>query len=167
MKAIVIRHRKERLSKCSLRGLENKKELNFFTYPLRACDEEALAHSGGIVLSLDAPILCEMEDAKNALLREERPLILLDGTWRLAQRMSRMNCLKGLLCASLDSRWQTAYPRRQEDCPDRMRGLASVEALFAAFATLGVKPMDYLDNYYWKEDFLTINRDLICEYGVF
>ena len=30
---IILRHRKENLKKCSLRGLETHKDLKFYTYP--------------------------------------------------------------------------------------------------------------------------------------
>jgi len=56
---------------------------------------------------------------------------------------------------------KTAYPRRQEDCQDPERGLASVEALFAAYTILGRDTTGLLDFYYWKEDFLLKNPLLI------
>jgi pre-rRNA-processing protein TSR3 len=62
---------------------------------------------------------------------------------------------------SLPKEFQTAYPRRQNDCPDPKRGLASIEAIFIAYLKMGRKTDGLLDNYYWKESFLTCNRLLI------
>jgi pre-rRNA-processing protein TSR3 len=55
----------------------------------------------------------------------------------------------------------TAYPRKQQDCPDPARGLASVEALFAAYTLMGRDTSGLLDNYYWKEDFLKKNSSYL------
>jgi pre-rRNA-processing protein TSR3 len=62
---------------------------------------------------------------------------------------------------SLPPGFQTAYPRRQTECPDPMTGLASVEALYLAYWALGEDPDGLLDFYHWKEKFLEINSDLI------
>ena len=55
---------------------------------------------------------------------------------------------------SLVSGYKTAYPRRQDDCPNPEEGLASVEALYLAYLTLGRNPEGLLDFYYWKDEFL-------------
>jgi pre-rRNA-processing protein TSR3 len=56
---------------------------------------------------------------------------------------------------SLPSHYKTAYPRRQLDCPDPERGLASIEALYAAYSILGRSTDGLLDRYHWKEEFLS------------
>jgi pre-rRNA-processing protein TSR3 len=58
---------------------------------------------------------------------------------------------------SLPKGFQTAYPRRQLDCPDPSQGLASIEALYIAFFLLGRECDFLLDGYYWKELFLQRN----------
>lgn len=50
---LILRHRKENLNKCSLRGLENRKEIQFFTYP----QEKLPSLRGYLLLTLEAPIL--------------------------------------------------------------------------------------------------------------
>jgi len=151
---LVIRHAKERLSKCSLHGLEDRDDLDFRTFrpdqPEILTPEEA---TGRIVLALDAPPL-SADDAA-------RGLILIDGTWRLAEKMHR--ALRGALRhaepRSLPEGWRTAYPRQQTECPDPERGLASVEALFAAHRILGRDAEGLLEHYHWREGFLALNEE--------
>lgn len=143
---IILRHRKENLKKCSLRGLEGRNDFLFFTYPYSALPDL----SSSILLTLDAPLL-SLEDAGSGIL-------LIDGTWRYASLMHRQLPLPhSFLQRSLPSHFQTAYPRRQLDCPDPERGLASIEALYIAYTILGRDTQGLLDNYHWKDEFLRKN----------
>jgi len=147
---LIQRHRKENLKKCSLRGLETREDLQFYTYP----KHKLPSLSSYIVLALDAPPLSE-NDAQHGL-------FLIDGTWKYADLMYRQLETPHLFTTrSLPIDLKTAYPRRQEDCQDPERGLASVEALFAAYTILGRDTTGLLDFYYWKEDFLLKNPLLI------
>lgn len=141
---LIFRHRKENLKKCSLRGLEDREDLQFWTYPLK----ELPPVEGYLLLALNAPPLTR-ED-------KSRGLLLLDGTWRYAAKMQERLALP-LELRSLPAGCVTAYPRRQEDCQDPLRGLASVEALFVAYSVLGRETAGLLDGYYWKELFLEKN----------
>lgn len=144
----VFRHRKENLKKCSLRGLEMRTDMRFFTYPLKSDPPDL---QGYLMLSMDGPELCP-EDA-------DKGLLILDGTWRYATQMEKfVNQHYTIERRTLPSGWTTAYPRRQEDCPDPGRGLASIEAIFAAYRVLGRSTEGLLDDYYWKEKFLFMNR---------
>ncbi|EKE08073.1 MAG: hypothetical protein ACD_17C00361G0002 [uncultured bacterium] len=141
MKTIIFRHRRENLKKCSLRGLETHPDLLFYTYPTDSLPD----CTGYILLKMGAPPLTIDDHGKG--------LLLLDGTWRLAKIME-----KQLPChlenKSLPSIYQTAYPRRQSDCPDPAKGLASVEALYIAHQILGKKTEGLLEHYLWKDQFL-------------
>lgn len=141
---IIFRHKRENLKKCSLRGLEKREDLRFFTYP----KDPLPPLKGYILLTLDAPAL-SVEDAAAGLL-------LIDATWRLAEKMVQWvnNQVPQLPKRSLPVGYYTAYPRRQLDCPDPGKGLASVEALFLAYRQLGRECRDLLDNYHWREQFL-------------
>jgi pre-rRNA-processing protein TSR3 len=153
IETIIVRHRKERLSKCSLRGLESRPDCCFFSYPYK----QVPVVDGAVLLSLDAPRL-SIADAKHRLL-------LLDATWRYAERMLRdLSSCNGLIPRSLPAGAQTAYPRRQDDCPDASAGLASVEALYLSYVITGRCTEGLLDHYYWKEQFLNLNRDYIEHY---
>lgn len=140
---LVIRHRKERLSKCSLRGLETRDDFQFFSYPLT----KDLPLENAAILTVDAPTVLSLEDAT-------RPLLLIDATWRLAEKMQRnIPFPQTVVYRSLPSGYQTAYPRRQ----DESAGLASIEALYVAFCLTGRDPTGLLDTYHWGAQFLEIN----------
>jgi len=142
---LILRHRKENLKKCSLRGLETRADIRFYTYPWKEPQPDLSSY---IVLSLDAPVLCK-EDA-------DKGLFLIDGTWSYATKMFR-SLKPPFILRSLPANIRTAYPRKQEDCEDPTRGLASIEALFAAYRILERDTSGLLDDYYWREDFLRKN----------
>src|ERR1700722_16657725 len=109
---IIFRHRRENLKKCSLRGLEGREDLLFFTYP----SNQLPPVSNYILLTMDGPPLSEKDGSSG--------LLLLDGTWRYAERMQRQ-LSSPLIERSIPQGFQTAYPRRQDDCKDPTKGLAS------------------------------------------
>ena len=82
----VIRHQKERLSKCSLIALETRDDITFY----KAKQGWSFDVTGFTVLSLDAPELSGADAG--------RPLLLLDSTWRLLPQ------LQACLCGSAESR---------------------------------------------------------------
>ncbi len=143
---LILRHRKENLKKCSLRGLEHCKDFHFFSYP--CSDWPDL--NGYCLLTLDAPILSPADSHLD--------LFLIDGTWRYAEKMETSVPQKGLLThRSLPKHLRTAYPRYQTDCADPERGLSSIEALYIAFLITGRNVDSLLDHYYWKNEFLAKN----------
>jgi pre-rRNA-processing protein TSR3 len=141
---LILRHKRENLKKCSLTGLEHRPDFIFLTYPLAQLpDLEQYC-----ILTLEAPEL-SIRDA-------ERGLFLIDGTWRYAQTMSKIIPPgKNHLYRSLPPCYETAYPRKQPDCPDPKRGLASIEALYIAYSILGRPVHGLLDRYHWREEFLS------------
>lgn len=144
---IVIRHRLENLKKCSLRGLEQRPDFRFFTYPV----DSLPPIDNYIVLSLDAPVLTE-NDASHGL-------FVIDATWRYAAKMFKPYESKpNLLYRSLPPHHRTAYPRRQLDCPNPERGLASVEAIYLSYKILNRDTSGLLDNYYWRQEFFDLNQ---------
>jgi len=52
---------------------------------------------------------------------------------------------------------QTAYPRVSKTYDDPAGGLATVEALYAAYRLLGRPTEGLLDHYRWAEEFLRRN----------
>ena len=155
--AYIVRHRKENVKKCSLRYIEQETDrFRFFTYPTDCLSLEFDLPTECFLLHIDG------EELKSS---ETEPLVLLDGTWRYSEVMYRMiPSVQRLPKRSLPSGWRTAYPRRQPDCSDPTRGLASLEALYIAFLITGRKTDDLLNGYYWKERFLEINNNLIKKY---
>lgn len=147
MKTVILRHRRENLKKCSLRGLESRSDLVFYTYPVDKMPD----YSNYLLLKVGAPPL--------TIADRDRGLLLIDGTWRLAQIMEKQLPWK-LEARSLPAGYRTAYPRRQTDCPDPESGLSSIEALYIAHRLLGLEVETLLDTYHWKERFFALNVDL-------
>jgi pre-rRNA-processing protein TSR3 len=146
-KTYILRHQRENLKKCSLRGLECRDDCSFFTYPSSALPDL----SRYVLLAIEAPPL-SIADA-------DKGIFLLDATWRYAAKMLRFVEAQGPVeQRSIPKGFRTAYPRRQDDCPNPEEGLASIEALYIAYQTLGRDPAGLLDNYHWKELFLEKNR---------
>ncbi len=156
-KYIIIRHRKENLKKCSLRGLESRADCLFLTYP--SCNDEHLTKivRGAILLDMEGADLSPADVG---------PLVILDGTWAYASAMSAaMPQLKECIRRRIPGDWKTAYPRYQTACVDPARGLASVEAMYAAAVHLGRSTERLLDSYYWKDQFLLLNRHILATIG--
>jgi pre-rRNA-processing protein TSR3 len=146
----ILRHRRENLKKCSLTGLESRPDLCFFTYPTHTQLPDLSNH---ILLALDAPPL-QLADC-------HRGLFILDATWRYAAKMQQFINQQALMeKRSLPSWIRSAYPRRQDDCPDPDKGLASIEAVYMAYLILGRETKGLLDRYYWKDLFLAKNHQV-------
>lgn len=148
---VIWRHAKENLKKCSLRGLEQRQDMHFITYPSVSLPPL----EGYILLSLDAPELTEADG--------DLGLFLLDGTWNYAAHMERTlreqfhGLYRTLIRRCLPAHIRTAYPRYQTLCPNPDQGLASIEALYAAYRLMGRETKGLLDGYYWKQPFLEKN----------
>lgn len=137
---VILRHPKERRSKCSLTPLEGRNDYKFY----RARPGFKFKVTDYTVLGLDAPEL-SVADAG-------RPLLLLDSTWRLLPDLEA--CLIGEPIRRTLPEVKTAYPRVSKLTPDPLGGLASIEALYLARLLLGQCDASLLDAYYWRTDFL-------------
>jgi pre-rRNA-processing protein TSR3 len=137
---IILRHRRENLKKCSLHGLESHTDMHFLTYPKDPLPDL----KNYLVLSLVGPVLSPEECSFG--------LFLIDGTWRHAEKMAK-SLPPDVQLRTLPQSFKTAYPRRQEVS----RGLASIEALYIAYCILGRETEGLLDNYHWKESFISTN----------
>lgn len=138
---VVIRHPRERRSKCSLEPLRKHPDIRFFT----ARPGFRFDATGYLLLAIDAPLIGPGDAAL--------PLLILDSTWRLLPRLEA--ALDGSpVRRSLPGNLRTAYPRSSKIRPDPPAGLASVEALYAA-RRLQQRPCNgLLDHYFWKDAFL-------------
>ncbi len=143
----VIRHQKEKISKCSLRFLHERPEMTF----LRNKPGFAFDATGFTLLAVDAEPL-SLADAG-------RPLLLLDSTWRWLPQL--LACVHGApVRRSIPGDVRTAYPRVSKVFEDPQQGLASIEALYLARKLLGDDDPSLLDGYHWKDDFLrSLQRD--------
>jgi pre-rRNA-processing protein TSR3 len=137
----VIRHYKERISKCSLRFLHERPEMGF----LKARPGFRFDATGYTLLAVDAPELTAADAG--------RALLLLDSTWRWLPQLEA--CLYGEpVRRSIPARIRTAYPRQSRLFEDPEHGLASVEALYVARRILGDDDPTLLTGYHWREPFL-------------
>ena len=139
---VIVRHTHENPRKCSILPLRNRSDVVLLNYPLK--DRPSLA--GYLRLAAEGPEL-SADDAESGLL-------LLDGSWRWAGKMTRD--FSDVPSRSLRG-WCTAYPRVSRLGTDPANGLASVEALFAAYHILGRPTEGLLDHYRWSKQFLLAN----------
>ena len=136
----IIRHPKERRSKCSLTPLEGREDIRFH----KARDAWSFDVTGFTVLALGAQELSADDSG--------RPLLLLDSTWRLLPQLEA--CLRGEGVRRTLPAVPTAYPRASKIAEDPHGGLASVEALYCAKLLLGERDDSLLSAYYWRETFM-------------
>ena len=149
-KTLILRHRKENLRKCSLRGLESHGDLLFYTYP----KDPIYPKEPYVTLSFKGPCLSKNDT--------DCGIFLIDSTWRYEKAITKKHA-QHLQERSLPKGIQTAYPRKQDDCIDPTRGLASVEALYVAHLILGRSCDAILDHYHFKGRFLEKNKTLLRE----
>lgn len=141
---VILMHRSESPKKCSVAPLRGHPGLEFIRYPLKS----ALPNLEGYVrLGLGGPCLGE-ED-------KDKGLFLLDASWRHAAPMEKV--VPEMPVRSLPP-LETAYPRVSNLGTDPDGGLATVEALVAAYALLGRSTEGLLDHYHWKKEFLSLNE---------
>jgi pre-rRNA-processing protein TSR3 len=138
---VIVRHPRENPRKCSILPLRGRPDLLFRTFPTGPMPLE-----GYVRLAAEGPEL-SAADASCGLL-------LLDGSWRWAEAMNRAflhvppRSLHGI---------RTAYPRVSKQGTDPDNGLATIEALVAAYRILGRPTAGLLDHYRWTDEFLRLN----------
>lgn len=141
---LILVRRGEDPAKCTVRPLRGTPGLEFLSYPLRQKPDL----SRHLLLAPDAPPLTPAD--------ADRPLLLLDASWRHAGKMRK--AVEPVEARSIPPGWQTAYPRRSKIHADPDAGLATAEALFAALCVLGFRDDSLLRFYPWRDAFLDLNR---------
>ena len=139
---ILVVHPRERRSKCTVEPLRGRDGFRFWTFPDRG--PEPL--TGYVRLTMDGPVLSAAD--------ADRGLLVLDGTWRLAHRMEKF--FLDVPARSLPP-IRTAYPRMSRIKPDPAGGLATIEAIYAAYRLLGRSCDPLLDEYHFAAEFLSQN----------
>lgn len=140
---VIVIHPREKRSKCTVEPLRGREGFTFWTFP----EMEFLPLDEYVRLGFGGPLL-SMDDSP-------RGLLVLDGTWRLADRMEKF--FRNVPVRSLPG-IQTAYPRASRNYPDPQAGLATIEAIYAAYRILGRPCEDLLSTYRWSADFLARNH---------
>ncbi len=144
---IFYRHQKENKKKCTLSPLVSSNLYVFLDYPKASLP----TLTDYFILSIDGPVLSRNDSHLG--------LMLIDGTWKYAEKMLNQVLKEQTIpTRSLPTGFVTAYPRRQTLCTDPERGLASIEALYIANYILGRPTETLLDNYYWKNEFIDLNK---------
>jgi len=138
---VIIRHPKERLSKCTLEPVRGRPGLIFH----RASDTFQFDATGHTLLALNAPELSPLDAG--------RPLLLLDSTWRLLPQLEA-TLVGEPVRRTLPPNVKTAYPRVSKITSDPLGGLASIEALYLAKKLLGDDDPSLLEYYHWRNAFL-------------
>ncbi|WP_339734454.1 hypothetical protein [uncultured Gimesia sp.] len=141
---IIVVHPKERKSKCTVQSLRTHEDFVFWKFPRKEPDK--LTHY--VRLGMGGPQISQADAASG--------LLVLDGTWRLAEKMEP--AFEELPIRSLPA-WETAYPRVSKQFDDPASGLATIEAIFMAYHLMGYETEGLLDGYYWADAFLEQNRD--------
>lgn len=144
---IIVVHPRERRSKCSVEPLRGRDGFTFWTFPKRGCEPL----DGYVRLGFGGPLLTPA-DALSGLL-------VLDATWKYAERMERDYAAVPVLSLLP---WRTAYPRASKLFTDPAGGLATIEAMYAAYVQMGRDPAGLLEGYRWRAEFLAQNADLIA-----
>ena len=144
---LIVVRRGEDPAKCTVRPLRGTPGLDFLPYPLRR-KPDLDRH---LLLAPDAPPLSPAD--------ADRPLLLLDASWRHAAKMRK--AVEPIAARSIPPGWRTAYPRRSKTHDDPETGLATVEALYAALCALGRRDDALLRFYPWRDAFLDLNRPLL------
>lgn len=139
---LVVVHRKERRDKCSVEPLRGRPDFSFVNYPTA----RIVPTEGYVRLALEGPML-EPADAHLGLL-------ILDATWRLAEKMTRDY---GHVPPRRLPSWKTAYPRVSKLSEDPSQGLATIEAIYLAYHILGRETAGLLAEYRWRDEFLRLN----------
>lgn len=140
---IIVVHRKENRRKCTVEPLRGHPGFDFHLYPAT----EPASLTSYIRLGLTGPVL-------DRTLHRHAGLLVLDATWRYASQMEAAFC--HIPSVSLPP-VQTAYPRISKQHADPPQGLATIEAIFAAYSILGRPTQGLLDQYRWARPFLSKN----------
>jgi len=122
--------------------LREREGFRFLTYPQ---DEDPIPENY-VRLGIGGPMLSEAD--------AESGLLVLDATWRLVEKMEKR--YTDVPVRSIPE-YQTAYPRVSKVYDDPSAGLATIEAVYAAYRHLGWNTDGLLDDYQWADEFLKLN----------
>lgn len=146
---LIVRDPRESTKKCSLTPLRGTSGVRFATY----AHDRRVDAGRRILLHVDGELLSPADRGDAGT-----PLLLVDCCWRRVPTLLRT--IDGELVPRRLPPLATAYPRASDIAPDPEQGLASIEALYAAYALLGEPHAELLAHYRWREEFLRRNPSL-------
>ena len=138
---IIVVHPRERRAKCTVQPLRQQSGFQFYKHPRFPQNLD-----GYIRLGLGGPVLSSEDQGAG--------LLVLDGTWRWVEPMERL--VATLPVRSLPP-LVTAYPRSSKVSENPDGGLATIEAIYAAYRLLGRETTGLLDHYRWGAAFVEQN----------
>ena len=157
---LIVQHHKENPKKCTVTAIRERPDVEVKVLRPGPSAYPPLPVEGGILLAVNAPIL--RQEDRELLAEPGQCLVLVDANWVKVSRILRAIEPRGPLeHRTLPAGFLTAYPRRSKVFEDPSGGLATVEAIVAALAVLGMPDMSFLDGYVWKDRFLELNRALL------
>jgi len=143
---LILRDPRESVQKCSLTPLRGRDGVEFLKYDPNtrydATERILLHHEGELLSEADAGA----------------GLFLVDSSWRRLPKL--LDRVDGEPIRRSLPPFKTAYPRKSHVFEDPERGLASIEALYAAVHILHGPRRELLDGYRWAEEFLRLNPTL-------
>lgn len=145
---VIVVHPKEKRSKCSVEPLRGQPGFEFWKFPV----QRSGPMNGYVRLGIGGPKLTPQDSVSG--------LLVLDATWKLAEPMEQ--AFADVPVRSLNS-WKTAYPRTSKLFDDPSEGLATIEAIYAAYRQLGRPTDGLLESYHWKNQFLELNKEFILD----
>lgn len=148
MEVLILRDPRESVKKCSLTPLRGMDGVRFIDW------KRDRTYEVGARLYLH-PDGDELTAADRDLGLD---LLLIDCSWRRVRQL--LGSVEGELVPRRLPPLQTAYPRVSRVFEDPDGGLASIEALYAAAAIMGLEKPEWLEAYRWKDEFLERNPQL-------
>lgn len=139
---VIVVHPRERRAKCTVRPLRGRADIAFCNFPRMPYDL-----AGYVRLGMGGPILGPADT--------NHGMLVLDGTWRHVEPMQIAHA--AIPVRSLPP-LTTAYPRSSKVRLDPDGGLATVEAIYAAYRLLGRDTSGLLDHYHWAAEFVEQNQ---------
>jgi len=164
---VIVRDRRENPKKCTILPLRGRADLIFLSYPANSRNpaenpqlQEPNSNLDWAFDSWDSAlgnryVRLAPEGQELSAADAGSGLLLLDGSWRRAEAMTR--AFQHVQPRSLKG-YRTAYPRVSKKGTDPASGLATVEALYLAYHILGRPTTGLLDHYRWAEEFLRLNE---------
>lgn len=148
MKAVILKDYHENEKKCSILPLKGKPEFEFVDFK----DFDSHDFSGLTMLHPEGEIVEKLNAGEK--------LLIVDSNWTKARRKyTRLEKFK-LKKIRIDG-FQTAYPWKK-NAPQNT--LCSIEALFVARLLAGIYDASIMDNYYYKDKFLELNKGAIARF---
>jgi pre-rRNA-processing protein TSR3 len=153
----VLMDRRENLRKCTIHPLRSR-----IDFRVRRFGSEANIppFSASCLLHVEGQCLSKISPAQFP------NLAVLDCHWKRVPSLLRRIAHPLPPLVSFPRGFSTAYPRKNQEGKDPEGGLATIEALFIANAFLGKWDETLLDQYYFKQEFLSANRKMFESYGI-